>query len=171
MQLINLKIYEPTQKLSADALYLIDENGLDWYESQSKFSDDTLKIACDDQGVIRSSSFDVSMLWPESLSVFEVDKNNIPQDLSLDGSWQFTNGMIIPRKYSAEELIAKAEDKKARLISVANAYISLLERAVRYNMATDDERKELEEWEVYSVLLSRVNTSEISSVEWPNPPM
>ncbi|EHC4904226.1 tail fiber assembly protein, partial [Escherichia coli] len=45
--------------------------------------------------------------------------------------------------------------------------IQPLERAVRLNMATDEERTRLEAWERYSVLVSRVDTA---NPEWPQKP-
>ncbi|MBA1779311.1 tail fiber assembly protein, partial [Escherichia coli] len=53
------------------------------------------------------------------------------------------------------------------LLSEAESVIQPLERAVRLNMATDEERTRLESWERYSVMVSRVDTAK---PEWPQKP-
>lgn len=66
--------YKPNKKqFGESAVYLKDENGLDWYESQSQFSADTLKVMFDDSGLIISSSRDVSSLFPLNCGVLEID--------------------------------------------------------------------------------------------------
>ena len=69
--------------------------------------------------------------------------------------------------YTAEELQQQAENRKARLLADAESVILPLERAVRLNMATDEERSRLEAWERYSVLVSRVDPA---NPEWPEMP-
>lgn len=74
MILKNLKTYKPKIKeYGEDAVYLIDENGRDWYESQQDFSADKLKITFDETGLIISQSFDVSALFPLNASVAEIE--------------------------------------------------------------------------------------------------
>lgn len=60
--------------------------------------------------------------------------------------------------------------KKQQLIDQSDAIILHLERAVRLNMATDEEKVQLDAWERYSVLLGRVDISKGSDIEWPTPP-
>ncbi|MBS3894586.1 tail fiber assembly protein [Serratia marcescens] len=56
---------------------------------------------------------------------------------------------------------------KTRLLEEAEAVIRVLERAVKLDMATDEEKAQLEAWERYSVLLSRVD---VDNPEWPDKP-
>ncbi|XTZ36758.1 tail fiber assembly protein [Salmonella enterica] len=72
-----------------------------------------------------------------------------------------------PPPPTAEDLIRQAENQKAKLLTEAESVILPLERAVRLNMATDEERARLESWERYSVLVSRVDTAK---PEWPDKP-
>lgn len=66
--------YKPeTKTFGETAVYLEDENGLDWYESQAKFSANTLKVMFNDDGLIISSSRDVSSLFPLNCGVLEID--------------------------------------------------------------------------------------------------
>ncbi|EIT7712936.1 TPA: tail fiber assembly protein [Escherichia coli] len=61
----------------------------------------------------------------------------------------------------------QTEQRKATLLSEADTIIRLLERSVRLNMATEEERTRLSAWERYSVLLSRVDSA---NPEWPQKP-
>ncbi|EAN6218062.1 tail fiber assembly protein [Salmonella enterica] len=69
--------------------------------------------------------------------------------------------------YSPEELIAQAESKKEKLLSEAEVAIAPLARAVKLKIATDEEIALLEAWELYSVMVNRVD---ISDPEWPEVP-
>ncbi|EAQ7977982.1 tail fiber assembly protein, partial [Salmonella enterica] len=61
----------------------------------------------------------------------------------------------------------QAEVKKAKLLEEAENVITPLARAVKLNIATDEETKQLEAWELYSVLVSRVDTD---NPDWPEKP-
>ncbi|EKH2860889.1 tail fiber assembly protein, partial [Salmonella enterica] len=49
----------------------------------------------------------------------------------------------------------------------AENVITPLARAVKLNIATDEEVKRLDTWELYSVLVSRVDTK---NPDWPDKP-
>ncbi|MCU6327442.1 tail fiber assembly protein [Enterobacter quasiroggenkampii] len=49
----------------------------------------------------------------------------------------------------------------------AESKIRLLERAVKYGLATDEEKVDLEAWERYTVLLSRID---VDNPVWPDTP-
>ncbi|HEC4070761.1 TPA: tail fiber assembly protein, partial [Escherichia coli] len=83
------------------------------------------------------------------------------------GKWMFKDGAVVKRIYTADEQQQQAESQKAALLSEAESVIQPLERAVRLNMATDEERARLESWERYSVLVSRVDPV---NPEWPEMP-
>ncbi|WP_285613072.1 tail fiber assembly protein, partial [Klebsiella quasipneumoniae] len=57
--------------------------------------------------------------------------------------------------------------EKERQRTKAEDVIAPLARAVKYGMATLDEKTRLEHWEKYSVLLSRVNPDDAPDIEWP----
>ncbi|HHS1811271.1 TPA: tail fiber assembly protein, partial [Salmonella enterica subsp. enterica serovar Newport] len=54
-----------------------------------------------------------------------------------------------------------------RRLSEAESAIAPLARAVKLKIATDEELKRLEAWELYSVMVNRVDTSD---PEWPEVP-
>lgn len=169
----NLKKYTPDDKESQllikeyNVEFLISDDGRDWYESQGSFSSDTLKIAYDEAGIIRSISNDVSSIYPRGFSVVEVDITKANKSVDILGGWVFDNGEIKPRQYSQEELRAQAEAKKTELLSAAAVAIAPLEDAVDEGMATEEETAALSEWKKYRVKVRRVDTSK---PEWPTPP-
>ncbi|EBE6212410.1 tail fiber assembly protein [Salmonella enterica subsp. enterica serovar Stanley] len=164
-------------EINIGAYFLESEDGQDWYECQSLFSDDTAKIMYDPEGVIwgvvnkpvpqRGNTYAVSMLWPVNMSVAEIDAADCPDDCRGDGTWLYQDGKVVQRGYSPEELRKKAEAEKIRRLSEAESAIAPLARAVKLKIATDEEIKRLEAWELYSVMVNRVDTS---SPIWPEIP-
>ncbi|EBX1233776.1 tail fiber assembly protein [Salmonella enterica subsp. enterica serovar Typhimurium] len=164
-------------EINIGAYFLESEDGQDWYECQSLFSDDTAKIMYDPEGVIwgvvnkpvpqRGNTYAVSMLWPVNMSVAEIDAADCPDDCRGDGTWLYQDGKVVQRGYSPEELRKKAEAEKIRRLSEAESAIAPLARAVKLKIATDEEIKRLEAWELYSVMVNRVDTA---SPDWPEVP-
>ncbi|EBM4267616.1 tail fiber assembly protein, partial [Salmonella enterica] len=87
----------------------------------------------------------------------------------VSGRWMYDGEreQVIKRIYTPEELRQQAEVKKSKLLEEAETVIAPLARAVKRNIATDEEIKQLEAWELYSVLVSRVDTS---NPDWPVKP-
>ncbi|EEY7587074.1 tail fiber assembly protein [Escherichia coli] len=157
--------YQLTKK--AGVVWLYTEDGKNWYEEQKNFKPDTIKIAYDKNNVIVTVSKDVSTINPEGLSVVEVSDITANRRADNNGNWMFLDGKVVKREYTKQELQQQAELQKAALLSEAESVIQPLERAVRLNMATNEERARLESWERYSVLVSRVDTA---NPEWPQKP-
>ncbi|EJI0690907.1 tail fiber assembly protein [Escherichia coli] len=157
--------YQLTKK--AGVVWLYTEDGKNWYEEQKNFQPDTIKIAYDKNNVIVTVSKDVSTINPEGLSVVEVSDITANRRADNNGNWMFLDGKVVKREYTKQELQQQAELQKATLLSEAESVIQPLERAVRLNMATNEERARLESWERYSVLVSRVDTA---NPEWPQKP-
>ena len=150
-----------------DVIWLWAEDGKNWYEEVSNFQEDTIKIVYDEHNIIVAITKDASTLNPEGFSVVEVPDITANRRADDSGKWMFKGGAVIKRIYTADEQQQQAESQKAALLSEAESVIQPLERAVRLNMATDDERARLESWERYSVLVSRVDTA---NPEWPQKP-
>lgn len=169
----NIKKYIPDDEDSLllikehNVEFFISDDGRDWYKSQGDFSPDTLKIAYDEAGIIRSISKDVSSIYPRDLSVVEVDITKDIKSVDIFGGWIFADGEIKPRQYSQEELSAQAEEKKSELLSAATAAIAPLQDAVDEGIATVEETAALSEWKKYRVRIMRVDTTK---PEWPTPP-
>ncbi len=61
--------------------------------------------------------------------------------------------------------------KKQQLMADAEETIAILARAVKLGMATDAEAEQLEAWERYSVLLSRIDVNPTQKINWPEVPV
>ncbi|EOF8224348.1 tail fiber assembly protein [Yersinia enterocolitica] len=71
---------------------------------------------------------------------------------------------------SKERYIIIATMEKQQLMVVAEEAIAPLLRAVKFDMATDEEKALLEAWERYSVLLSRIDVRSAPDIKWPLTP-
>ena len=147
--------------------WLWSEDGKNWYEEVKNFQPDTIKILYDENNIIVAVTRDASTLDPTGYSVVEVPDITANRRADDSGKWLFKDGAVVKRIYTADEQQQQAELQKAALLSEAESVIQQLERAVRLNMATDEERTRLEAWERYSVQVSRVDTAK---PEWPQKP-
>lgn len=95
MNLKNLQRYTPEKSDVPGAMYLKTEDGRDWYESQSSFKADTLKLVYDSEGIITSISKDVSMLWPVGQSVVEVEDTAENRKADISGRWKFDGEKVV----------------------------------------------------------------------------
>lgn len=69
-----------------------------------------------------------------------------------------------------EELIANAHAQKQRLIDETEVRILPLARAKRLGIATTYELQQLDELEMYSVMLNRVDADKAPDIDWPVAP-
>jgi hypothetical protein len=182
----NFKIYTPSKEkihnLGLSDLnsisFLISDDGQDWYECQKLFSADKVKVMYDSNMIIVSVvgqsipdndyGCDISMLFPNNASVAEVE--DLPAGFTINGEWQYRDGIIVPRKYSNAELSENAERKKDVLISECSIDIMPLQDAVDLNIATEAEIAKLANWKKYRVELSRIDTNLAPDIDWPTPP-
>ncbi|MFA8114460.1 tail fiber assembly protein [Escherichia coli] len=67
-------------------------------------------------------------------------------------------------------LIEQFETQRTALMQEAEIIIAPLSRAVKLGIATPEEVKRLEQWETYTVLLSRVDTSDPLLIDLPPVP-
>lgn len=65
---------------------------------------------------------------------------------------------------------SEADSIKSNKLNDATIKISTLQDALDLGIATEDELAQLKEWKTYRVLLSRIDTSKASDVEWPKKP-
>ncbi|EJH8994098.1 DUF4376 domain-containing protein [Salmonella enterica] len=90
-------------------IFLFSEDGQEWYEAQKQFAPDTIKIAYDSEGVIRSISRDVSALYPYELSVAEVPDTTANRRADISGRWGF-NGESVVDLLTPEKARRKVHD-------------------------------------------------------------
>ncbi len=89
--------------------------------------------------------------------------------LSPEGEFQKWNGTAWVKDTEAEKLfrIREAEEKKTRLIQEATDNITILQDAVNFEMATDEEVSMLSSWKKYRVLVSRIDINTAPDIVWP----
>lgn len=157
--------YQLTKKFGV--VWLYDEDGKNWYEEQKNFAADTLKVAYDKSNIIVAINKDASKINPEGRSVVELPDITANRRADVSGRWIFNGEQVSKRIYSPEELRQQAEAKKVKLLEEAETVITPLARAVKQGIATDEEQKRLDAWELYSVMVNRVDTSD---PDWPEKP-
>ena len=155
-----------------NALFLFSEDGVEWYSSQQSFSADTIKIAYDEEGIIRSiaANKDVSTLWPAGLNVAEVADTTANRRANISGDWVFDGKKIDKRIYTPEEHQEQARVEQRARIANAAKMIAPLQDAVDLDMANEAERTRLDQWKRYRVVLSRLDFSDAPSINWPAVP-
>lgn len=99
---------------------------------------------------------------------------NAPQPPSAFHTWDSDSDSWVLSDAAQEQWhkqnVLDAENQKKELMSAAEAIIAPLSRAKSLGIATQDELSRLEAWEIYSVLLSRVDVSKAPDVDWPEKP-
>ena len=153
--------------LMIPALYFQSEKGEDWYFHRMRFSDETLKVCYDSEGVIRSFGFDASRLYPGGYSVAEVDKNAVPEGIAIDGSWMFDGSAIVPRTYTQTEKVELANKKRLSLMADAVTEMSPLSDAVELGRSTAEQSARLMALKNYRLDLIELDVSEPDDIVWP----
>ncbi|HDR2541850.1 tail fiber assembly protein [Enterobacter mori] len=161
-----------TKKLDGfTVMAFTDEDGNDWYASQTKFSATSLKFMFDGKGNIVAASWDASMLAPENLSVSEIEKNSVPENFfEPEMRWVFDGEKITPFVYSHEELLQLAKDELERLLSEAREKIVVPQtRLMAGRTLTEGQLNLLNAWLDYIDALEVCDIT-VLPVSFPNPP-
>ncbi|EDR5905883.1 tail fiber assembly protein [Salmonella enterica] len=167
-------------EINIGAYFLESEDGQDWYECQSLFSDDTAKIMYDHEGVIwgvinkpvpqRGNTHAVSMLWPVNMSVAEIDAADCPDDCRGDGSWLYRDGKVLPVPVDYQ---AKAETTRQKLLDAANSAIADWRTELALGEISDDDKASLTKWMAYirelkSLVLTGISDeATFNKIQWP----
>jgi hypothetical protein len=77
--------------------------------------------------------------------------------------------LVLAPEPTVEEMLLFNTNKKTRLLNESSQFISILQDAINFGMATEKEKSSLPEWQKYRVLLSRINLSE-KILNWPVAP-
>ncbi|WP_419246202.1 tail fiber assembly protein [Serratia sp. NFX21] len=155
-----------------NALFLFSEDGFEWYSCQQGFAADTIKIAYDDKGIIRSiaANKDVSTLWPAGMNVAEVADTTANRRADISGNWVFDGKKIDKRIYTPAEHQEQARVKQRALIAAAAKMIAPLQDAVDLGIANTTEIAQLESWKRYRVMHHRLDIAAAPDVDWPPAP-
>lgn len=149
----NFKRYMP-EKAEERILYLKSECGKDWYECQKKYKENTLKIMVDSQGRIISVSKDISMLFPENCSVYEVKNVNITEVYEKE-LYYFNDSIVENNRKNRDIFIEnkiitldsekeKARNFRKKLFEILDLLeVKVLNQRIEI---TKEENEELKEW-------------------------
>lgn len=167
-------------EINIGAYFLESDDGQDWYECQSLFSDDTAKIMYDHEGVIwgvvnkpvpqRGNTYSVSMLWPVNMSVAEIDAADCPDDCRGDGSWLYRDGKVLPVPVDYQ---AKAEATRQKLLNDANNVIKDWRTELTLGIISDENKATLILWMNYINVLKSLDLTGVSdeatftAIRWP----
>ncbi|HCM1914565.1 TPA: tail fiber assembly protein [Salmonella enterica subsp. salamae serovar 28:r:e,n,z15] len=104
--------------------------------------------------------------------VYISDPGPLPENVtsvSPDGEYQKWDGKTWVKDEAAEKTaqLLQAEETKSRLLQMASEKIAPLQDAVDLDIATDDEKAQLDKWKKYRVLVNRVDTLK---PDWPEQP-
>lgn len=175
--------YEPqSENLINDALLVKENTGMEiiflrtkkgvlWHEEQTKFSEDTIKLACDADGVIIMFASDATLLNPINCAVMEIERDKAPDDLDDSQEWVYKDGAISKRVYSLAVNQAKAEEVRKSLIRNVLAEIS----AIQLKVQTGRVLNEAETVKLNAALnyIDDVNAIDITpapNIDWPEIP-
>lgn len=173
----NLEVYDNKVIAGSPVLFLRDEEGRDWYDSQKLFDDNSLKFVFSSAGVITSKSYDVSTLWPIGNSVAEIPDSRVPKNLDIDGNWMFDGKSIVPRTYTAEEWQTRAEQQRQDLITSANTITADWRTELQLDIISDDDKTILVKWMAYIKAIKALDVSAVkdeasyNAITWPEKPV
>ncbi|QPT14363.1 tail fiber assembly protein [Serratia rubidaea] len=166
MRMNHFTRYTPKEPaFGPSALYLQDDKGNDWYASQNKFTKAYKLAISPDSGTIRCIAEDVSALFPNGLSVVDID--TLPDGCDISGDWVYQNGSV---KLADGAVARQAANQKDSLMQQANYQVQVLSDAVELEMATEEEKTALPAWRKYRVMLARINPQDAPSIDWPHAP-
>lgn len=167
-------------EINIGAYFLESDDGQDWYECQSLFSDDTAKIMYDHEGVIwgvvnkpvpqRGNTYAVSMLWPVNMSVAEIDAADCSDDCRGDGSWLYRDGKVLPVPVDYQ---AKAETTRQKLLNDADNAIKDWRTELTLGIISDENKATLILWMNYINVLKSLDLTGVSdeatftAIRWP----
>jgi len=153
-------------------LFLFDENGNEWYQCQKLFSESTLKVAYDNNGVICSFSKDVSMLWPNGLSVAEISIDEKTDLIDISGCWKYENGEVIKNESSLLcESKEDFEEARSELLDGALKNIILLHiKLILKIPLTKEENDSLHHWIEYMDNLNALDGNNYKTLKLPDLP-
>ncbi|HGB9743529.1 TPA: tail fiber assembly protein [Escherichia coli] len=165
MHLKNIKAGNPKTKAQyqltkkSGVIWLYSEDGLNWYEEQKNFADDTIKIAYDKDNIIRYVEVDVTLINPEGFSVVELPNTTVNRRADIHGNWMFKDGAVIKRTYTEEEQRQQAENEKQSLLQLVRDKTQLWDSQLRLGIISDENKQKLTEWMLYAQKVESTDTS------------
>lgn len=152
--------------------FLTSADGQDWYECQSQFADDTVKIMYDSTNCIRAivdkpvarrgNTLAVSVFYPLGMSVAELA--TLPEGCRDDGSWCFADGVV---SRNPAWHVQRAETSRKQLLAQTRAEMVPLQSAMLLNDITADQVQRLKDLLAYVRELEALDVSEKPIPDYP----
>lgn len=150
-----------------EPLFLSSEDGLDWYEIQTRFAADKTKIMYDSQGGIRGITHDASVFFPVGMSVADID--NLPPNCSNDGSWCYCEGKVMPNPVWFTQ---RAQRQKTMLLRQVRLAMLPIITTAALGVLTDEQREQLTRLQAFEHAVSVINITTETAIglifpQWP----
>ncbi|MFV0261395.1 MAG: tail fiber assembly protein [Kluyvera sp.] len=184
----NFKIIKPSKKLlktyaidgGETPLFLQADDGQDWYTCQALFSDDTVKIQYDSDGVIRfvvdkpvpqrGNVYAVSMLWPDGMSVAEIAQADYPAGCCTDGTWKFDGVSIYQDSEVLASQISSGNQRLRKMHALtASLAIATIQAGMSQNRQQENDDSLLLQWQDYLCNLRAMTEEELQQSPAPFP--
>ncbi|EDT3961291.1 tail fiber assembly protein [Salmonella enterica] len=172
MELKNVSRYCPENpEYGAGVQYFRSEDGLDFYDSQDKFTKKYKLCVEPTTGVICSVSEDVSRLYPAGFSVVETDE--LPDGCDISGKWRFVDGTVSPVPVDYHK---KAESQRQNLLDDANDATKDWRTELSLGVISDEDKASLVKWMTYIKALNALDLSGVkneagyNAIKWPDKP-
>ena len=163
---LNKKLSEQQKELADkfNVRFLVDDDGVDWYELQKQFGESTWKIAFNPAGRVVAFSQDASSLFPLGVSVLECAE--LPPGVSVTESWYVDLKTLVIYRNEVE----LAERQRAELINAVTQQLLPLQQAREDDDITAAESEALTALTGYRRELRRLDVSNAPNIQWPTPP-
>lgn len=162
----NVTLYkkQPIEGTLFNYLFFKDDRGRDWYDTRVSWK---AAVAVNESGLVCAFEHDVSrMTMVEGQTVYEIIPGNVPD--SVVGNYSY-NGIEFNDVRPDASVVAMQE--KNEKMQSATLQISVLQDAIRLDMASDSDAELLKSWETYRVLLHKVDVSNAPEIDWPEMPV
>lgn len=151
-------------------VWLYSDSGEDWYAKQNEFSQDTLKIAYLNSGLVVWVGKDVTTLNPIGMSVIELPDTTANRRITASNYWFYRNDDFV------YDYRLKAEDDREDLILQISSKTGAWERDLLLGLISDEDKEKLKAYRVYAKALLAMDLSGVTdkntydSIEWPVSP-
>ena len=183
----NFVLTQPDQEVTAIVggekkvvLFLKSGDGICWYAAQKEFSDDTVKIQYDSDGIIRAvvdkpvpqrgNVYAASMLWPYNASVAEIAVADYPPGVTIDGTWRFDGKKIYrDAKLVSQRMLRMNTKTRTRNAAQAALTIAMLQNRISIGRARDGDTDALTAWQHYLLDLDELTDAQLAAPDFAVP--
>lgn len=150
------------------SIFLMSDDGQDWYESYDLFLDSTAKIMYNSDGIIVCASRDVTSLPPINCSVAELEYDGDVEELY----GKFFDGTEVKDVVeSEEEMKQRFENEISVLKHSALSELTNLKTAIDLSISTESDEKRVQDLKAYVLELNELTPSDfVEGFELPKKP-